>query len=322
MALPERQAVRLADSVSFDIGASLGIPALTAHICLTSSEFGPPPPRAGCANGANGAGCRRGRSGRPRCDPAGALGRGAGDRDRERRREGDACPCGWRSVTSSTTAAPSAAEEILRIAPDGVDVVVEVAAGVERRAQHRGSGARTAPSPRMRRTVAVSSASRSDDLMGRNVRYQFVLVYTVPSAVKDAAVADVAAAAADGALEVGADAGLPLHRFPLDADRRRPRGGRTAAPSARCSSTPASATRALPRTLAHREVLLRERPTEVLAGRSVFVVPLGPVVCLVQWLPIAGRLKPAADPPEFGQDALQHIYMVRGNGTGSHDETA
>jgi NADPH2:quinone reductase len=54
------------------------------------------------------------------------------------------------------------------------------------------------------------------DLMGRNIRYRFVLVYTVPPAVKDAAVADVAAAAADGVLEVGADAGLPLHRFPLD----------------------------------------------------------------------------------------------------------
>jgi NADPH2:quinone reductase len=39
--LPARQAVPLGDGVSFDVGASLGIPALTAHICLTSSEFGP-----------------------------------------------------------------------------------------------------------------------------------------------------------------------------------------------------------------------------------------------------------------------------------------
>jgi len=42
------------------------------------------------------------------------------------------------------------------------------------------------------------------------------VIVEVPSAVKDAAVADVVAAAADGALEVGADAGLPLHRFPLE----------------------------------------------------------------------------------------------------------
>jgi NADPH2:quinone reductase len=41
-------------------------------------------------------------------------------------------------------------------------------------------------------------------------------VYTVPSAAKDEAVADVSAAAADGALPVGKDAGLPLHRFPLE----------------------------------------------------------------------------------------------------------
>jgi NADPH2:quinone reductase len=39
--LPERQAVRLPDGVSFDAGASLGIPALTAHRCLTLSELGP-----------------------------------------------------------------------------------------------------------------------------------------------------------------------------------------------------------------------------------------------------------------------------------------
>jgi NADPH2:quinone reductase len=54
------------------------------------------------------------------------------------------------------------------------------------------------------------------ELMSRNIRYQFVLVYTVPAAVKDAAVADVAAAAAAGVLDVGVAAGLPLHRFPLD----------------------------------------------------------------------------------------------------------
>jgi NADPH2:quinone reductase len=38
----------------------------------------------------------------------------------------------------------------------------------------------------------------------------------VSRAAKGQAVADVVAAAADGALPVGEDAGLPLHRFPLD----------------------------------------------------------------------------------------------------------
>src|SRR3712207_8113024 len=35
VAIPGRQAVPLPDEASFDLGASLGIPALTAHRCLT-----------------------------------------------------------------------------------------------------------------------------------------------------------------------------------------------------------------------------------------------------------------------------------------------
>jgi len=42
------------------------------------------------------------------------------------------------------------------------------------------------------------------------------IVYTVPAAAKDRAVADVAAAVADGALTVGEEEGLPLHRFVLE----------------------------------------------------------------------------------------------------------
>ena len=36
--IPSRQAVRLPDATSMDVGASLGIPALTAHRCLTASR--------------------------------------------------------------------------------------------------------------------------------------------------------------------------------------------------------------------------------------------------------------------------------------------
>jgi len=49
-----------------------------------------------------------------------------------------------------------------------------------------------------------------------NARWQFVLVYTVPPAAKTAAVEGVSAAVVDGALRVGEEAGLPLHRFPLE----------------------------------------------------------------------------------------------------------
>ena len=108
-----------------------------------------------------------------------------------------------------------AAAEIRTESPSRVDLVVEVAPG----ANAELDAAVLAPNG----TVAVYAAERGRELelsvralMGRNIRYQFVLVYTVPREAKDQAVADVVAAVADGALPVGEDAGLPLHRFPLE----------------------------------------------------------------------------------------------------------
>jgi NADPH:quinone reductase len=108
-----------------------------------------------------------------------------------------------------------AADQIRGLAPDGVDIVVEVAPAA--------NAALDAAVLASNGTVAVYATDGGSELglavgelMSRNIRYQFVLVYTVPPEVKDLAVADVAAAAADGALPVGDEAGLPLHRFPLD----------------------------------------------------------------------------------------------------------
>jgi NADPH2:quinone reductase len=53
--------------------------------------------------------------------------------------------------------------------------------------------------------------------MIKNARYQFVLLYTVGGAALAAALEDITRALEDGALPVGEDAGLPLHRFPLTA---------------------------------------------------------------------------------------------------------
>lgn len=109
-----------------------------------------------------------------------------------------------------------AAAEIREIAPDGVSIVVEVAPA----ANATLDAAVFAPNG----TVAVY-ANEGDggeielsvrELLFRNVRYQFVLVYTVPAEAKQQGVADVAAAVADGALPVGEEAGLPLHRYPLE----------------------------------------------------------------------------------------------------------
>ena len=108
-----------------------------------------------------------------------------------------------------------AVEQIRGFAPDGVDVVVEVAPAANASLDVAVLAANG--------TVAFFSAEGGHelelsvgDLMFRNVRYQGVLVYTVPPEAKDQAVADVGLAAADGALPVGEDAGLPLHRFPLE----------------------------------------------------------------------------------------------------------
>ena len=212
--VPARQAVPLADGLSFDVGASLGIPALTAHICLTSSESGPRrlAPDALAAHTVLVAG------------GAGAVGHAAIQLARWAGARVIATVSGDEKAELARAAgadhivnyrAPSAADEILRIAPEGVDVIVEVAAGANAALDTAVLAANGTVTPYATDGGGQLGISVGD-LMWRNIRYQFVLVYTVPAAVKDAAVADVSAAAADGALPVGADAGLPLHRFPLE----------------------------------------------------------------------------------------------------------
>ena len=99
-------------------------------------------------------------------------------------------------------------------APGGVDIVVEVAPATNAALD----AAVVAPNG----TVA-SYASEPDALtidirqaMTANTSYRFVLVYTMPAAAKERAIRDVQDAVAAGALRVGEEAGLPLHRFPLE----------------------------------------------------------------------------------------------------------
>jgi NADPH2:quinone reductase len=212
--LPERHAVRLPDAVSFDVGASLGIPALTAHRCLTVSQLGPRELVPGALAGqtvlvAGGAGAVG--------HAAIQLARWAGARvistvssDEKAKL---ALAAGAGHVVNYRTG--DASEEIRRLVPDGVDVVVEVAPA----ANAALDVAVLAPNG----TVAAYATDGGNDLdlnarelMFRNLCYQFILVYTVPAAAKDQAVADIAAAVEDGVLPVGEDAGLPLHRFPLE----------------------------------------------------------------------------------------------------------
>ncbi|MFF5053967.1 NADPH:quinone reductase [Micromonospora sp. NPDC000663] len=210
--VPVRQVVRLGDA-SFEVGASLGIPFLTAHRCLTAGEFMPDALRAGAL--ADHTVLVQG--------GAGAVGNAAIQLAR------------WADATVITTvssaekaqlaAAAGAShvinyleqdvvEEVRRIAPDGVHTIVEVSparnAAVDVQVlRHGGAVCMYADDGGGEVTIPVRP------MMAPNARWQFVLVYTEPKAAKAQGVVDVAAAANQGGIRVGAGAGLPLHRYPL-----------------------------------------------------------------------------------------------------------
>jgi NADPH2:quinone reductase len=107
------------------------------------------------------------------------------------------------------------AEVIRGVAPGGVDLVVEVAAAANAELD--------LAVLRPRGTISIyandGGAPFSLDVrrnMGLNARYQFVLLYTVGWDRITAAAADINQAIGDGALGVGEQAGLPLHRYHLE----------------------------------------------------------------------------------------------------------
>lgn len=212
LVLPSRQAAPLPDEASFELGASLGIPALTAHRCLTVAEGGPTSlgPRSLVGQTvlvAGGAGAV-GHAAIQLAHWAGARAIATVSSDEKAVL---ARAAGAAHVVNYRTA--GVADEIRALAPGGVDVVVEVAPGV--------NDALDAAVIGPNGTVAVyvvdggGALSVAWPLIQHNVAYRFVLVYTVPPQPKDQAVRDVSAAVADGALPVGEEAGLPLHHFPL-----------------------------------------------------------------------------------------------------------
>jgi NADPH2:quinone reductase len=212
--LPRRNVVFLPDAASYDLGATLGIPFLTAHRCLTVNEDGPLHLGPGTLQGrtvlvAGG---------------AGAVGNAAIQLAR------------WSDATVITTvsspekgqlAAHAGADnvidyrqedvvaEVRAIAPHGVNTIVEVspaantAIDAEVIARHG--------------CVSVYANDGGSDmqlpvrpLMAPNARWQFVLVYTAPDHWRARALDDVSTAIEDGALRVGTEAGLPVHHYPLD----------------------------------------------------------------------------------------------------------
>ncbi|WFE50619.1 NADPH:quinone reductase [Micromonospora sp. WMMD1155] len=210
--VPVRQVVRLGDA-PFELGAALGIPFLTAHRCLTAGEFMPDTLRAGAL--ADHTVLVQG--------GAGAVGNAA----IQLARWADATVIATVSSAEKAQLAAAAGashvidyrkqdvvEEVHRIAPDGVHTIVEVApaqnAAVDVQVlRHGGAVCVYADNGGADLTIPVRP------LMVPNARWQFVLVYTEPKAAKAQGVKDVAAAAGQGALRVGAVAGLPLHYYPL-----------------------------------------------------------------------------------------------------------
>ncbi|WP_197376840.1 alcohol dehydrogenase catalytic domain-containing protein [Mycolicibacterium baixiangningiae] len=146
--VPHHDGAGVVDAVGFDVGASLGVPAITAHHIVNYKAGG-------------------------------------------------------------------TAKAIREVAPDGVDIVVEVAP-----AQNAALDAAVVSN---RATIAIYANDGGDSVeldiipnMWVNARYQFLVLYTVGADALANGRDDVASAVRDGAMGVGESAGLPLHYFPLE----------------------------------------------------------------------------------------------------------
>jgi NADPH2:quinone reductase len=211
--LPAAHAVALPENATFDDGASLGIPALTAALALAANENLPRRVAPGSLEGrvilVSGG--------------AGAVGHAAIQLAK------------WAGATVITTVSSNEKAELARragaehiidyttddvaaavkeLAPKGVDTIVEVNlqanAELDEKIIARGG-------------TIVSYASDGDGVvslpigpaMGRNVRLRFLLTYTVSDAEKQDALDSVSEALAAGVLGAGEKTGLPFTRFSL-----------------------------------------------------------------------------------------------------------
>ncbi|BDZ50365.1 NADPH:quinone reductase [Frondihabitans sucicola] len=205
--------VALPHGVSFDVGASLGVPAMTAHRALTVLEGGPERLSAGALAGkvvlvAGGAGAV-GHAAIQLARWAGATVISTVSSDEK---AALARTAGAHHLVNYRT--EDAAEVIQAIAPNGVDIVVEVSIVQNAELDAAVVGPRAVVS--MYADDAGSTAELSvRPNMSKNTRYQFVLLYTVGAEQLRAAAEDITEALIAGALPVGEAAGLPLVRFPL-----------------------------------------------------------------------------------------------------------
>ncbi|MCW2813156.1 MAG: qorA 2 [Nocardioides sp.] len=208
---PAAHVVPLPAGASYDVGASLGVPALTAHRALTLGGDGRLAPGSLAGQTVLVAG------------GAGAVGNAA-------------IQLGvWAGATVVTTVSSDAKASLARaagahhvldytsedvaarvrdVAPDGVQVVVEVAP-----AQNFALDLQVVANLG---TIAFYANNGGDEVtmplrpsFSKNVRLQGILLYTVGEDALRAGADDVSAAVAAGALGVGEERGVPLHHFPL-----------------------------------------------------------------------------------------------------------
>jgi NADPH2:quinone reductase len=212
--VPASRAVRLPDGVSFDVGASLGVPAMTAHRALTTHEQGPARLAPGALEGktvlvAGGAGAVG--------HAAIQLARWAGATVVSTISSDDKAALASAAGAHHTVnyRSDDAAGQIRAIAPDGVDIVVEVSIPQ--------NATLVADVLANHGVVSIYAINGGDEAplpirpnMSINARYQFLLLYTIGDEALSAAAEDITAALQDGVLPVGDDAGLPLTRFALE----------------------------------------------------------------------------------------------------------
>jgi NADPH:quinone reductase len=196
--VPERQAVRLPDGMPAELGASLGVPAMTAHRCLFSD--GPLDGKTVLVAGG-----------------AGAVGHFAIELAKHAGATVITTVSGPAKAELATRAGadhvvnyrdPDAADQIRSLAPP-VDRVIELALGANLQLDL----AVTRPHAHI---VTYAAEPADPELpvracMTANVTLRFVLLYGIPPEAFDQAARDITAALTDGKLT-----GLPVTRFTLD----------------------------------------------------------------------------------------------------------
>jgi NADPH2:quinone reductase len=196
--LPPRRAVPLPDGVSDELGACLGVPAITAHRCLLADG----PVRDGNVLVAGGAGA----VGHFAIELAKFLGAQVAATVSGPQKAELARQAGADLVVNYRDA--DAADRLRGFAAQ-MDRIVEVALGANLELDLAISGPRT---------HIVGYAAEANDpvlpvrkCMSANLALRFVLLYGLPAEAIDQAVADITRA-----LEAGALTELPIIRFPLD----------------------------------------------------------------------------------------------------------